>query len=146
MFLENRAHTFLDIVKSFTKTKFQINFTWLGQLDLLELSRALPIWTQYGGNLHDKYAKVFLWKIFGGSIWSVNDEFCWVMGNVTSQMQQFKNTGEGLLISPKIFVFSVFYCRKRFLSIFCRWSYKVRVLYSIFLWWTRSWKSEKVIL
>ena len=27
MFLENRSHTFLDIVKRFTKTKFQINFT-----------------------------------------------------------------------------------------------------------------------
>ena len=54
-------------------------YYFLGQLELLDVLRALQNWAQLGSNLHDKpYSTVFM-KYVRDNIWSMNFEenkFC----------------------------------------------------------------------
>ena len=68
-FLENHGHNFLDIEKKISKNEIS-DKSYLGQLELLEVSRAFQNWAQLGSNLHDKYLIAFYEK-YSGTIFGV---------------------------------------------------------------------------
>ena len=96
-FLENRGHLFKIFSKIFQIWNFQHNSFDLGQIELLEVSRPLQNWAQLESNLHDNnpnfFTKNIQWQHLEYKLWE-NKIFCWVVGNIMSQIKRFKNTSK----------------------------------------------------